>query len=254
MGASLARDLLMALDPPRVFEAAGIEPDPWQEALLRSRSDRDLVLASRQSGKSQVVAALALHEALFRPPALVLVLSPSIRQSGETFRRVLALHRQLGHEVPVEAETLLRLEFRNGSRVVALPGTEMTVRGFGGVRLAVLDEAARIDDALYAAVKPMLAVSRGRLVALSTPFGKRGFFFDEWEKGEGWSRTKITAHECPRISADFLERERRWGESYFRQEFLCEFVDTDDAFFSGETIDAMHDESIRPLFAAAGSP
>ncbi len=40
-----------------------------------------------------------------------------------------------------------------------------------------IDEAARVSDELYRAVRPMLATSGGRIVLLSTPFGKRGFFF-----------------------------------------------------------------------------
>ena len=77
------------------------------------------------------------------------------------------------------ARTNRRLEFANGSRVLSLPGTERTVRGFSEVSLLVIDEAARVDDGLYYAVRPMLAVSGGRLVALSTPYGKRGWFHDE---------------------------------------------------------------------------
>src|SRR5436190_1727587 len=82
---------------------------------------------------------------------------------------------------PAGRETQLRLELANGSRVVCLPGREGTIRSFGGVALLVLDEAARIPDALYRSVRPMLAVSGGRLVALSTPFGRRGWFWQEWE-------------------------------------------------------------------------
>src|SRR5207244_4416310 len=118
----------------------------------------------------------------------------------------------------------LRLELANGSRIVSLPGDEATVRGFSGVALLVIDEAARVNDALYYSVRPMLAVSQGRLVSLSTPFGKRGWFHDEWF-GEGdWERVKITAEECPRIPATFLAEERRaLGERWYKQEYLCSF-------------------------------
>src|ERR1041384_2381589 len=74
----------------------------------------------------------------------------------------------------------------------------------------------------------MLAVSRGRLVALSTPFGKRGWYHDEWH-GEGeWQRVKITAEQCSRIAPEFLAEERRaFGERWYRQESLCFPGDTD---------------------------
>src|SRR5262249_23755419 len=86
-------------------------------------------------------------------------------------------------------------------------------------------EAARVPDDLYRSVRPMLAVSRGRLVCLSTPFGQRGFFYDEWTNGgPDWTRFRITAADCPRIGADFLEQERRsLGEGWVNQEYLCSF-------------------------------
>ena len=156
------------------MERAGMPPDPWQRRLLRSRAERVLLLCSRQSGKSTVTAAMALHEVLFRPKSLVLLLSPSLRQSQELFRKVTDFRNRLGEPVPVAEESALRVELQNGSRIVALPGTEETVRGFSGVRLLVVDEAARVDDPLYFSIRPMLAVSGGRMVCLTTPFGKTG--------------------------------------------------------------------------------
>jgi hypothetical protein len=89
----------------------------------------------------------------------------------------------------------------------------------------LIDEAARVPDDLYRAVRPMLAVSRGRLLCLSTPFGQRGFFHDEWTHGgPDWTRIRITAADCPRISADFLDQERRsLGAGWVNQEYLCSF-------------------------------
>jgi hypothetical protein len=162
------------VDPANLLASAGLAPDAWQRDVLRSNAERVLLLCSRQAGKSTVAAALALRAALFEAPALVLLLSPTLRQSGELFRKVMVLFRGLGHTVPVEAESALRLELANGSRIVSLPGSEGTVRSYSSVRLLVIDEAARVADGLYRSVRPMLAVSKGRLVALSTPFGKRG--------------------------------------------------------------------------------
>jgi|RhiMetdeSRZDD1v2_1073273.scaffolds.fasta_scaffold153455_4 terminase large subunit-like protein len=148
---------------------AGHVPDPWQVQVLRSQATRLLLLCSRQAGKTCVAAALALGTALREPGSLTLILSASLRQSQESFRRVLDLYRTLQTPIPTQAESALRLEFGNGSRIISLPGTESTVRGYSGVRLLVIDEAARVSDDLYYSVRPMLAVSQGRLLALSTP-------------------------------------------------------------------------------------
>src|SRR5204863_2959824 len=126
-----------------------------------------------------------------------------------------------------------------GSRILALPGKEASIRGFSAVRLLAIDEAARVPDDLYRAVRPMLAVSGGSLLALSTPFGTRGWWYEAWEHGEGWQRVKVPATECPRIAPAFLAEEAATlGEWWFSQEYLCEFRDAQDAVFRQQDIAA----------------
>jgi len=246
----LAKNLELRLDPAAFMEAAGAKPDPWQAQLLRSGAPRMLLLCGRQTGKSTVAAVMALHEAIYRPPALCLLLSPSLRQSGELFRKVTATLHSLETPPRVAEESQLRLELQNGSRIVSLPGEETTIRGFSGVRLLIVDEAARVPDELYYSTRPMLAVSGGRLAALTTPFGKRGFFYEAWTSGaQSWQRVKITAKECPRIPASFLEDERREiGSWWFAQEYGCEFVETTDSVFLLEDIEAALSDGVEPLF------
>src|SRR5262249_54567097 len=154
----------------------------------------------------------------------------------------------LGRPLPAVRETALELTLANQSRVVGLPGNEGGIRGFSGVRLLLIDEAARVPDALYGAVRPMLAVSRGRLIALSTPFGKRGWYHDAWFAPEAWERVRITADQCPRISPEFLAEERRaLGERYFRQEYNCSFESVIDAVFSYEDIQNALSSDVQPL-------
>ena len=236
-------------DPPEIMRRAEMAPDDWQSAALASTATQTLVLASRQIGKSALAAALALRTAILQPRAPVLLLSPTLRQSGELFRKVLDLFNALGRPVGVLTETALRLELSNGSRIISLPGTEGTIRGFSGVAMLIIDEAARVADPLYFAVRPMLAVSRGRLVALSTPFGKRGWFHDAWFSTEPWERVQVMAEQCPRIRADFLAAERRsMGERWFNQEYRCSFEDCTDAVFSFADIQAALRDDVTPLF------
>ncbi len=231
---------------------AGIVPDQWQSDLLRSDAKEMILLCSRQSGKSTISSVLGLHTAIYQPNSLVLLLSPSLRQSQELFRKLKDCYNAVASDAlpKIIEESALRLEFENGSRVVALPGSEQTVRGFSAVSLLILDEASVIEDALYQSLRPMLATSNGRIILLSTPRGKRGFFFDVWSGGnDDWHRTRITATECPRISASWLENERQTiPDFWFRQEFLCEFVETSDQLFSFADINSSLDFSIEPLF------
>lgn len=236
-------------DPVALAVAAGVPPDPWQAEVLRSDARQILLLASRQSGKSTASSLLAVDEALYRPPALALLLAPALRQSQELFRKVRDALAASGTSVPIIQESALTLEMANGSRIVSLPGTEQTVRGYSNVALLVVDEAARVSDDLYQAIRPMLSVSGGRIVLLSTPAGKRGVFHREYtEGGPDWHRVKITAHECPRISPAWLAAERaRIGERWFRQEYLCEFVDTEDQVFGYDDVMSALRADVRPL-------
>jgi hypothetical protein len=243
-------------DPARLLTSAGLVPDKWQKSVLRSSAAHVLLLCSRQAGKSTVAAALALRSALLTPRALVLLLSPTLRQSGELFRdKVLALWGALGSPLRIRKPTQLELALSNGSRIVSLPESEEGIRGFSGVNLLIIDEASRVSDALYRAVRPMLAVSRGRLVGLSTPFGKRGFFYEAWAGPAAWERVSITADQVPRITSEFLQEERlALGERWYRQEYHCSFEDAVGAVFSQADIDAAFVADVPPLFGKQTPP
>jgi hypothetical protein len=202
----------------------GLEPDPWQAEVLESGQRRLLLNCSRQSGKSTVVAVLGLVEAVFVPGTRVLLLSRSHRQSTELFRIVVDYFLRLRSPLQ-DRRTAHELFLTNHSRIVCLPCREDTIRGYADVSLLIIDEAARVPDDLYRAVRPMLAVSGGRLICLSTPYGKRGFYHDAWANGGAdWTRIEVPATQVKRIPAEFLEEERRaLGASWFRQEYLCSF-------------------------------
>jgi hypothetical protein len=240
----------MALDPVRFAGAAlGMDSDPWQRRVLRSTALRILLNASRQSGKSTTVAILATHTVLYEPDSLVLLLSPTLRQSAELFKKCLAAYRSVEHPVPSESETALTLTLENGSRIVSLPGQEANVRGYSGVRLLIVDEASRVPNDLYASARPMLAVSGGRLLALSTPFGTRGWWYEAWVSGahEPWERYEVPATQVPRISPEFLAEERRTlGEWWFEQEYMCRFLDAETQAFRREDIDRAFEEEVQP--------
>jgi hypothetical protein len=202
----------------------GLEPDPWQVEVLRGSQRRLLLNCCRQAGKSTTVALLALVEALSQPLTKVLLVSRSHRQSRELLRIVTDFHRRLG-ELLLARRTSEELVLRNLSRIVSVPCREETIRGYSRVSLLVIDEASRVPEDLYRAVRPMLAVSDGRLFCLSTPYGKRGFFYDAWTRGgDDWMRIEIPAAQIARIKPEFLEEERRaLGEATFRQEYCCSF-------------------------------
>src|ERR1700693_2284532 len=198
--------------------------DEAQREVLRSDKKRGLLNCTRQWGKSTVTAAKAIHQAVHFPESLTLVVSPSARQSGEFLRKATGFARKLGIKPKGDGDNEISLELKNRSRIVGLPGNEATVRGFSAVSLLLVDEAARVSDELCMAVRPMLAVSDGAMWMMSTPFGKRGFFYEAWANGgPDWARVKAAATECPRIGRKFLEEERAtMGGRWFRRGHTCE--------------------------------
>lgn len=248
---TLADALAVAIDPVELARRAGFEPDDWQAKLLRSDATQILLNCSRQSGKSTVAALLAAYEMMVHAGALVLVLAPSLRQAQELQRKMRSIVAALGDLAPKIANvSALALELANGSRVVVLPGSEATVRGYSSVSLLIVDEASRIPDELYAALRPMLAVSRGRLIMLSTPWRKLGAFYDAWTNGgDAWHRVRLPASECPRISREWLEQERRSLPAHvFAMEYDCQFADTTDQVFDSDIIRRALSAEVRPLF------
>jgi hypothetical protein len=116
----------------------------------------------------------------------------------------------LGCPVAVRRDTQLQLESANGSHIIALPGVEKTVRSYSAVKLLVIDEASRVPDPLFYSLSPMLSVARGKMVALSTPAGCHGWYWNEWsERGDDWKRVAVRSDQCPRHKSLFLADERR---------------------------------------------
>jgi hypothetical protein len=241
--------------PIELAHIAGYEDlDRWQEDALRSEAARILFNISRQGGKSSVSGLLSADTAIRVPGSLTLILAPSERQAKETFAKAAHAYMATGQVVPPDSYRKLGMELANGSRIEALPGTEKTIRGFSGVDLLIVEEAARVADELYYAVRPMLAVSGGRLVMLSTPAGRRGVFHHEWAEGDGsaWERYEVPATQIPRIPEAFLEEERAALPAFiYDQEYCCAFVDLEDQLFGYDLVTSSITDEVTPLFGEA---
>jgi terminase large subunit-like protein len=242
-------------DPVAFARLAGLDLDPWQAAFVAADRPQQIVLASRQVGKSTTTALLAVRLTLTTPHGLALLIAPSWRQSAELLakcRTIAAAVASAG--VSLVDASAVRLTFANGSRIVSLPGGAglgHTIRGYSAPELIVVDEAARCSDQVYLEVlRPMRAARpEGRLILLSSPAGQRGFFFREWTNGVDWARWQVPATASPRIDPAWLERERQaMPAAAFRQEYLCEFTAADDSVFDPEAVDRALVPQLPTLF------
>jgi hypothetical protein len=246
----IARDISRALDPSLIAVDIGLQLDEWQRDLMRSQAPRVLMCCSRQSGKSTVAALIAIATAIMRPNALVLLVSPSQRQSAELFRSLMVLFRKLKDAPDIRNESVLRVELANGSRIVALPGDERTIRGYTA-DLVVIDEAARCPDDLLASLRPTLATkSDSRLIALSTPRGKFGWYYDAWHGHESWHRVRVPASDCPRISKAFLQEElRELGSARYEEEYNLAFLQDGDQVIRTEFFERAISKEVSRLWS-----
>ena len=250
---NLATDLARALDPTLLAADAGTTLDDWQAEFVRSDDPQTIMLIPRQHGKTEGAVVKALSVATTEPDSLTLIISPAQRLSNEFVRRARGTVARMKEPLRLVGDAAQRVEFENRSRILALPGDNDgdTLRGLANVRLAIIDEASRCSDDLIAAVRPMLATNkRAQLVLLSTPAGKRGKFYEAWRSEDrDWKRIRVALGSCPRITQEFLDRERKdMGEAKFKQEYLCEFLDDEANAFNTDIIEAAFSTELRALW------
>ena len=218
------REIAYRIDPALwVRQVFGVEPTAWQEQFLRSpRGASILALTARQVGKTTTAAWAIAHFMIFTPGGLWVIACPAQRQSAEAVRRVRESLIKVGAEL--KSDNVYGLELKNGSRVLALPGSDNSIRGLTVDGWIVADEAARLPNDLIAALRPMRARRpQARFAMLSTAWSRSDPFWTAWAGDDPtWIRLKATADtDSTLFAAGFLEQERRaLGEIVFDREYL----------------------------------
>jgi len=234
--------------------------DDVQTEFINSQATDIIINCTRQWGKTTTAGIKAAHKARFVSESEILVVSATQRQAGLLEAKAQwALTRAAQKFTPVQGReyevmeydpedgpqivrrSVLSLELSNGSRIISTPASEDSIRGYSP-SMIVVDEDARVSDALYDALRPMRAAHSCQLVLQSTPNGKRGHFYREWHGDDPvWTRFEVPANECPRITKEFLERERTkmTSDAMYRQEYFCEFIDLAGSLFTQEMLDMM---------------
>jgi hypothetical protein len=217
------REIAYRLDPTLwAQEVLGVSPQDWQEQFLRApRGASILVLTARQVGKTTVAAWGMAHTAIFQPGSLSVVACPRQQQSAEAIRKVREMVLIGGAKLVTD--NVYCIELNNGSRVLALPGSDDSIRGLTVDGWIVVDEAARVPKELVDALRPMRArCPHTRLVMLSTAWSRTDQFWSAWVCDDpSWLRLQATVDKYPDLlPADFLEAERRQGEDYYNREYL----------------------------------
>jgi helicase-like protein len=249
---SIRERLRLSFDPAYYFQwVTAFKIDDWQAALCKEIAHAALnpaheprrfhLAAARQSGKSEIVAALAGWLAAFgRTGETVALTAPSERQSTYLLGKVRKHLRMLPQGEPsITRENDGEIWLSNGSNVVAMPQNVNTIRCYTA-SCVVADEAARVDPDLFAAVLPMTSVSRGLAILLSSAAGRNNLFGQlDRDRPDDWHFTRVTAADNPRMTARELESQKRiLGSTRFRAEFMIDYDagTGDERFFDPETL------------------
>ena len=250
-------------------------PDAWQAEFLHSKSLDIIINCSRQTGKTRMAGTKAAHFARYLPKSVILIASHTQKQATFVQQWVTRATQQAQpsaaealkwrriREVDVEEidpvtgggkivrRSVLSLELANGSVVESVPASSDTVRGYSP-HLIIVDEAAYVPDDVYDAIRPMRAEHPVQLVLLSSAGFKQGFFYREWIGDDpDWQRIQVLADDCPRITPEFLAKERTkmTSEDMFLREYYCKFMEREGGIFPEDQINDMfiHDhEEVRP--------
>lgn len=270
------------LDTTRWLEHLGWKVFDWQKAVLRDRATRICINGARQAGKSTIISSKACHMAKYRKGSLTVILAPTQKQSQEDMEKINSfLSRDPAYPERIKNNSE-ELKLENGSRILVLTASDDAARGFSNPDLIIFDEASRIDDSVYDAVRPMITNNLDAvIVEISTPNGKKGFFYNHFHS-QSWSRYEV---RCPwdYVATSSLPTLRKTtyhgidGVSYFlsprhfnlteqmevirggqggygmserkyRQEYCCEFVEAEAQVFANELIDSLYsDDAIKPF-------
>jgi hypothetical protein len=258
-----------------------LDPFVWQREVLDPAARRIIMLGCRQPGKSWATAIKTLCKAKGTRESLSLIVCPAQDQSVELMHKIDGFIAMDDHLPALVRDGTFGKEWETRSRIIALPGTERSVRGYSKPHTIIVDEAAQVEDRTIFALRPMMIRADCEFIVLSTPRGKRGYFYRQWSKGRGWKKVMvripwdlvggrlvpakpeaqyhaemlkqgILAYYSPRHAGpeglEFLEEElANIDELWFRQEYLCEFIDELTGLFSAELIDRAISSSVKPL-------
>lgn len=216
--------------------------DSWQEEVMNTTGN--MVLRSgRQVGKSFVIGLKAAKYSLENSNKLIMVISKTERQAGLLFAKILFNITQIDKSAIAKGKkvgqnpTKHKIQLTNGSTIHCLPAgdTGFGIMGFT-IDLLIADEAAFIPEEVWNSIIPALALTRGAIWLLSTPFVKQGYYYNCFHD-PSFTAFHTSSEDCPRKDQDFLNQQKKiLTRAQYAQMYLGEFVDELSRFFSDAII------------------
>lgn len=215
--------------------------DEWQQKVLDTQGNICL-RAGRQVGKSTIISIKAAEYAINNPKTITLIVASVERQAYLLFDKTLNYLYENYQKLIKKGSarpTKHQITLTNGSKIYSLP-TGLSGYGIRGytINLLIADEAAFIPEAVWTAITPMLAITKGKIILLSTPFGKDPTkYFYRCFSDPNFTAFHVSSEDCPRKDVEYLEREKaRLSKVQYAQEYLGEFVEELQQFFPTDLI------------------
>lgn len=213
----------------------------WQNQILETKGNI-CVRAGRQVGKSTVISRKAGEFAVKNRNKCIMVISATERQAYLLFEKILS-YVHLKYRAMIcsgkKKPTKHKIELKNGSIIHCLPvgETGYGIRGYT-INLLIADEAAFIPEEVFRSLTPSLAATGGKIILLSTPHGREGYFARCFSDST-YSKWHISSEQVEHMDKEFLAHEKQtMTKMQYMQEYQGEFVDQLLQFFSDNLIKA----------------
>lgn len=212
----------------------------------------------RRGGKSQIAALIAVYEALFRdhrdklsPGEVATVMA--IAADRKQARSVMRYTSGLVNGNPMLRKAIVResgeaIEFNNRAVIEVHTASHRAVRGYT-LSACILDEiafwhveGANPDKEIVTGLRPGLATLGGKLIALSSPYAKRGVLYDTYKRYFGSHDARVLVAQAPSrlmnptlpesVVTQALEEDREAAEA----EYLAQFRGDISTFLDPELL------------------
>jgi len=210
----------------------------YQKNMVRQfeKNRYNIVLASRQVGKTETSAAYLLWYALFNEEKMILILSNKSDGAKEIISKIQNAYEELPHWLKpgIDEDSWNKHEcrFDNKSRILAGATSADSARGLA-ISLLYLDEFAfvktHLQEEFWTSVLPTLSTG-GSCIISSTPNGNSNRFAQMWREAQNdgeFVPTHVPWDAPPGRDKDFKKQQISiLGKRKWLQEYECCHGDT----------------------------
>lgn len=237
------------------------EPRDYQLECIESLQENRFTIGlwSRQSGKTTVVAAYALHYAIFNENKNIGIVS----NKESSAKRILDLMKKMYEELPIWLKpgvyeyAKTQITYENGTRLIISATTSDAFRGWP-MNLVICDEFAFVPgnqaEEFWSANYPTISSSeKSKIVIISTPCGLFNIFHRIWTEAQAGKNSffpiKVTWERVPGRDKKWAEEQiANLGPQGFNQEFGCQFLGSANTVISPECLRVLLSSWTQPKF------